>query len=52
MSGTGTLVDAAGCRHTLVGGMVIHFSGDELHWFENDSAEDLVILGVLGPDAK
>ncbi|HSL93754.1 MAG TPA: cupin domain-containing protein [Bacillota bacterium] len=52
VSGKGTLVDGAGMRHTLVTGMVVHFLSDELHWFENDNSDDLVILGVLGPDAR
>lgn len=52
VSGKGTLVDGTGMRHNLTEAMVIHFPGGELHWFENDSDDELVILGVLGPDAR
>ena len=51
VSGRGTLVDGQGHRHPLQAGMVIHFPADEWHCFENDSDEDLLILGILGPDA-
>jgi quercetin dioxygenase-like cupin family protein len=52
VSGRGILVDGHGARHHLTAGMVIHFPGDELHWFENNTEDELVILGVLGPDAR
>ncbi|MDP3057835.1 MAG: cupin domain-containing protein [bacterium] len=33
-------------------GMIIHLPSEVMHWFENTSDADFIILGVLGPDAQ
>lgn len=52
LSGRGTLLTGDGEERQVSAGMLIHIPADELHWFENNSEESLVLLGVLGPHAK
>lgn len=52
VSGKGTLLADNGFTAHIYCGMIIHVPTNELHWFKNTGEDDLVILGVLGPDAK
>ena len=52
LEGKGDLLTGEGEIRPLVAGVIIHISSGELHWYENNSDSDLVILGVLGPNAR
>lgn len=52
LSGEGVLLTGNGDIRPVVAGTTIHIPSGELHWFENNSDADLLILGVLGPNAR
>lgn len=52
LAGEGLLLTGDGDIRTVAAGMIIHIPSGELHWFENNRGADLVILGVLGPNAR
>jgi len=52
LAGTGVLLTGDNERRVISAGTAVHIAANELHWFENDGKVELVILGVLGPNAK
>ncbi len=52
LAGEGRLWLGDDVVHRVAAGTAVRIPGGRLHWFECDGPGPLVILGVLGPDAK